>query len=151
MKFVLTIGQYHLDNKIICKAGETRNITLTLPKEFPVGAGELTIIGTGGLNFEEKRDIIIYDNRHVILVQTSTATYRPRDTMEIRVVCTNENLLPVENGELIVEIYVNFYFLFFIYKHILCNFRMQLLNLSVNFHVFLLVLVNFHLKEFSFL
>ena len=87
--------------------GATRNATLTLPWEFPVGAGELTIVGTGGVSFEEKRDIIVYDNRYVVLVQTSASTYRPRDTMEIRVVAMNENLMPIENGELIVEIYVN--------------------------------------------
>jgi hypothetical protein len=28
--------------------------------------------------------------------------------MEVRVVATNENLIPIENGELIVEIYVRF-------------------------------------------
>jgi uncharacterized protein YfaS (alpha-2-macroglobulin family) len=73
--------------------------------EFPVGAGELTIVGTGGVTFEEKRDIIVYDNRYVVLVQTSASTYRPGDEMEIRVVVTNEELVPVENGEVLVEIY----------------------------------------------
>jgi hypothetical protein len=34
--------------------------------------------------------------------------------MEIRVVAMNENLMPIENGELIIEIYVNFYLIFFI-------------------------------------
>ncbi|CAF4541484.1 unnamed protein product, partial [Rotaria sp. Silwood2] len=68
---------------------ETRIATLFLPKEFSIGAGELTITGTGGLHFEEKRDIIVYDNCHVILVQTSASTYRPHDAMEIRVVATN--------------------------------------------------------------
>ena len=86
-------------------AGETRNATFALPSEFPVGAGELTITGTGGVTFEEKRDVIVYDNRHVILVQTSASTYRPKDIMEIRVVATNEELMPVENGELNIEIY----------------------------------------------
>jgi hypothetical protein len=105
VKFDLTMGQQHIEGKTICKPGETRNATLTLPKEFPIGAGELTITGTGGIRFEDKRDIIVYDNRHVILVQTSASTYRPHDTMEIRVVATNENLIPIENGELTVEIY----------------------------------------------
>lgn len=86
-------------------SGETRNATFALPSEFPVGAGELTITGTGGVTFEEKRDVIVYDNRHVILVQTSASTYRPKDIMEIRVVATNEELMPVENGELNIEIY----------------------------------------------
>jgi hypothetical protein len=108
------MGQKHLEWKTMCKSGETQNVTLTLPQEFPVGIGQLTITGTGGLQFEEKRDIIIYDNRYVILVQTSASTYRPRDTMEIRVVAMNENLMPIENGELIIEIYVNFYLIFFI-------------------------------------
>jgi hypothetical protein len=90
----------------MCKSGETRNVTLTLPQEFPVGTAELVISGTGGLDFKETRGIILYDNRHMILVQTSASTYRPRDTIEIRVVATNENLIPIENGELVVEIYV---------------------------------------------
>ncbi|CAF4419125.1 unnamed protein product [Rotaria sp. Silwood2] len=111
----------HIEDEIICKPGkiallfnkqknaflldETRIATLFLPKEFSIGAGELTITGTGGLHFEEKRDIIVYDNCHVILVQTSASTYRPHDAMEIRVVATNENLMPIEHSELIVEIY----------------------------------------------
>jgi len=105
VQFALTIGNKHLEWKTMCKPGETRNVTLTLPKEFPVGAGELIITGTGGLRFEEKRDMIIYDNRHIMMVQTSASTYRPRDTMEIRVVCMNEHFMPMESGELIVEIY----------------------------------------------
>ena len=48
--------------------------------EFPVGAGELTIVGTGGVSFEEKRDVIVYDSRYVVLVQTSASTYQPGDT-----------------------------------------------------------------------
>ncbi len=86
--------------------GATRNATLTLPWEFPVGAGELTIVGTGGVSFEEKRDIIVYDNRYVVLVQTSASTYHPGDKLEARVVVTNEELIPVENGEIDIEIYV---------------------------------------------
>jgi hypothetical protein len=77
--------------------------------EFPVGAGELTIVGTGGINFEEKRDIIVYDNSYVVLVQTSASTYQPGDTMEVRVICTTEELIPVENDEVLIEIYVCFY------------------------------------------
>jgi hypothetical protein len=109
VNFDLILGQKHFQVKTICKSGETRNATLALPKEFPIGAGELTIIGTGGLHFEEKRDVIVYDNCHVMLVQSSASTYTPRDTIEIRVVATNENLIPIENGELTVEIYVSFY------------------------------------------
>jgi len=44
-----------------------------------------------------------------MLVQTSASTYTPRDTIEIRVVATNENLIPIENSELTIEIYVSFY------------------------------------------
>jgi hypothetical protein len=94
--------------------GETRNATMTLPMEFPVGAGELTITGTGGVHFEEKRDVIVYENRHVLLVQTSASTYRPADTLEVRVVATSEELMPIESGEVLIEIYVCYYF-FFIY------------------------------------
>lgn len=129
------VGQRHIEDKIICKPGQisllfnkqkktffflgqTRNAALTLPKEFPIGGGELTINGTGGLHFEEKRDIIVYDNCHIILVQTSASTYRPDDIMEIRVVATNENLMPIEYGELIVEIYVNFYLFILIEKYL---------------------------------
>jgi len=112
------MSKKHLEWKTTCKSGETRNVTLTLPEEFPVSTGQLTITGTGDLQFEEKRDIIIYDNRYVILVQTSASTYRPGDAMEIRVVATNENLMPLEHSELIVEIYVNFYLFIFIEKYI---------------------------------
>ncbi|CAF5083804.1 unnamed protein product, partial [Rotaria sp. Silwood1] len=105
IKFDLIVNQLHIENKIICTTGETRNVILAVSKKFPIGLGKLIITGSGGLNFEEKRDIIVYDNCHVILVQTSSSTYRPHDTMEIRVVVTNENLIPIEYGELIVEIY----------------------------------------------
>ena len=86
---------------------------MVLPKEFPVGAGEMTIVGTGGVSFEEKRDVIIYDSRYVVLVQTSASTYRPGDTMEVRVVATNEELIPLENSQVLIEVYVCFLFLFF--------------------------------------
>ena len=94
--------------------GETRNASLTLPSEFPVGAGELTITGTGGVRFEEKRDVIVYEKRHVILVQTSSSTYRPGDTLEVRVVATSEELIPIESGEVLLEIYVCHSFIYFI-------------------------------------
>ncbi|CAF1139103.1 unnamed protein product [Adineta steineri] len=105
VKFELVFGQKHLESKTICKSGETRNATLALPKEFPVGAAELIITATGGLTFEERRDIIVYDNRHMMLVQTSATVYRPSDMMEIRVIATTEEFMPIENGELKVEIY----------------------------------------------
>jgi hypothetical protein len=105
VKFELTIGQKRIEGTTTCKPGETRNATLTLPLEFPVGAGELTITGTGGVHFEEKRDVIVYDNRHVILVQTSASAYRPGDILEVRVVATNEELIPMESGEVLLEIY----------------------------------------------
>jgi hypothetical protein len=105
VRFDLAMGQQHIEGKVMCKPGETRNATMTLPKEFPVGAGLLTMTGTGGIRFEEKRDIIVYDNRHIMLVQTSASTYCPGDTMEVRVVATSENLIPIESGELMIEIY----------------------------------------------
>jgi hypothetical protein len=105
IKFDLWMGRRHIEATTTCKPGETRNATLTIPREFPIGAGELTITGTGGLHFEERRDIVIYDNCHVVLVQTSASTYRPTDTIETRIVVTNENLIPMERGELTVEIY----------------------------------------------
>lgn len=105
VKFLLAIGQQRLSGSTTVKAGETRNATLTIPKEFPVGAGELTIVGTGGIRFEDKRDVIVYDNRYVVLVQTSASSYRPGDDMDIRVVATNEQLIPVESGAMEIEIY----------------------------------------------
>jgi hypothetical protein len=111
VKFDLTLGQQHLQTQIICKPGATCNATLTLPTEFPIGAGELIITGTGGVTFEEQRNVIVYDNCHVLLVQTCASTYRPRDIMDIRVVATNEDFIPIENGELTVEIYVRAFFL----------------------------------------
>lgn len=73
----------------------------------------------GHLHFQEKCDVIVYDNCHVILVQTSVSTYHPHDTMEIRIVATNENLMPIEHGEIIVEVYVNFSLFIFIEEYIL--------------------------------
>ena len=107
VKFELVLGAQRLEGKVVCKPGETRNATITLPKKFPIGAGELIITGTGGLQFEEKRDVIVYDSRHVLLVQTSASTYRPHDIMEVRVVATTEELMPMESGELTIEIYVS--------------------------------------------
>jgi len=105
VKFELTVGKQRMECTTTVTPGATRNATLTLPMEFPCGAGELTIVGTGGVSFEEKRDIIVYDNRYVVLVQTSASTYRPGDKMEVRVVTTNDELIPVENEEVLIEIY----------------------------------------------
>ena len=114
---------------------------MTLPKEFPVGAGELTIVGTGGLTFEEKRDIIVYDNRHVVLVQTSASSYRPGDKMEVRVVVTNEELMPVENGEVNIEIYVCVHDFSSEHHRSLFDLRMPILNSLVNSPLFQFALV----------
>jgi len=105
VKFELWMGKQHIEGMTTCKPGETHNATLTLPRDFPVGAGELRIVGTGGVRFEERRDVIIYDDRYVILVQTSASTYRPGDFLEVRVVATNENLIPIESEEVTVKIY----------------------------------------------
>jgi len=105
VKFQLTIGLQNVQCTTTVPPGTTHNATLTLPMEFPVGAGELTIVGTGGVSFEEKRDVIVYDNRYVVLVQTSASTYQPGDTMEVRVVATNEELIPIESCEVLIEIY----------------------------------------------
>ena len=104
------MGSRRIQSTTTVKPGETRNATLTIPREFPIGAAELIITGTGGLRFEERRDTVIYDNHHVVLVQTSASTYRPHDTIEARVVVTNENLIPLESGELTIEIYVSSFF-----------------------------------------
>jgi len=129
IQFNLIVGQRHVEQKINFTSGkisfifnkEKKNIFLflgktcsaavTLPKEFSIGYGKLTINGTAGLNFKEKRSIIVYDNGHVLLVQTSASTYRPQDTMKIRVLATNENLVPIQNGELTIEIYVRLFFI----------------------------------------
>jgi len=105
VKFELTVGQKKVQGTTTVAPGTTRNATLTLPMECPVGAGELTIIGTGGVSFEEKRDVIVYDSRYVVLVQTSASTYRPGDMMEVRVVATDEELIPLEKSEVLIEIY----------------------------------------------
>ena len=110
--------------------------------EFPVGPGELSIIGTGGITFQEKRDVIVYDNRNVILVQTSSSNYQPGDKIELRVVATNEQLIPLENVEVLVEIYVCLEIFYFkIIKYIIFNSRMLILNSLVNFHPYLFILV----------
>jgi len=105
VKFELILGERRIQCTATVKPGETRNATMVLPMEFPVGPAEMSIIGTGGVRFEEKRDIIVYDNRYVVLVQTSASTYRPGDMMEVRVVATNEELIPMESGEALIEIY----------------------------------------------
>jgi hypothetical protein len=84
---------------------------LTVPRNFPIGAGKLIITGTGGLQFEERHGVVIYNNCHVILVQTSASTYHPTDTIEAHVVITNEILIPMEYGKLTIEIYVSSFFL----------------------------------------
>ncbi len=133
-------------NEILIVLGATRNVTLTLPAGFPVGAGELTIVGTGGVSFEEKRDIIVYDSRYVVLVQTSASTYRPGDSLEVRVVVTNEELIPVETAEVLIQIYVCLYFSSFVIVDIIFSkSRMLILNSLVNFHMFQSILV----KDFS--
>jgi hypothetical protein len=83
-----------------------------------MGPGELTITGTGGLHFEEKRYVDVYDDCYVIIVQTSASTYIPTDTIEVRAVVTKKNLIPMEHVELIVEVYVSFYLIIFIDKYI---------------------------------
>jgi hypothetical protein len=105
VKFDLMMGQQHIYSTVTVKSGETRNVTMALPMGFPVGPAELNIIGTGGVRWEEKRDVIVYDNSHVVLVQTSASTYRPGDDMEIRVVVTDEQLMPMETGEVLIEVY----------------------------------------------
>ena len=103
--------------------GQTCNVTLTIPDKFPLGTGQLTVIGTGDLRFQEKRHIIVYDNRYVIRVQTSTSIYRPGDMMQIRVVGTNEELIPIENDEVLIEISVYLDLVFFeIMNTIICLF-----------------------------
>jgi hypothetical protein len=148
--FNIQVGENVFPIKTMGEPGKTRKVTLTLPKECPVGAGVLTVTGKGGLQFEEKRDIIVYDNRHAILVQTSASTYRPLDTMEIRVVATNENFIPIEYVELNIQIYVNISLFLFLLRNLYCNCRMLHINLLVNFHMFPFVMVNlyFHKKFF---
>jgi hypothetical protein len=99
-----------IKSKTTVGKGETRNATLKIPRKFPIGAGELIITGTGGLQFQARCGTIIYDNRHVILVQTPASTYHPHDTIEARVVVTNENLIPLKSGNLTIEIYVSSFF-----------------------------------------
>ncbi|CAF1270619.1 unnamed protein product, partial [Adineta ricciae] len=60
VKYELIIGQQRISGSTTVKAGETRNATITLPMEFPVGAAELIFTATGGIRFEDKRDVIVY-------------------------------------------------------------------------------------------
>ncbi|CAF0996321.1 unnamed protein product [Didymodactylos carnosus] len=103
--FELISRDAHLRTQITVRPSETKNVTLALNRQFPIGVGELIIQATGGLKFTERREVLIYDDRYVLLVQTSSTTYRPNDTVEIRVVATNENMIPIENGEMTIEIY----------------------------------------------
>ncbi|CAF0859596.1 unnamed protein product [Didymodactylos carnosus] len=103
--FDLAILGQRVQARVTCQPGETKNVSLSLPEHFPIGAGELTIRGTGGIQFSEKRDCIVYDNRYVLLVQTSSSSYRPTEFMELRVLATNENLMPIERGVVDIEIY----------------------------------------------
>ena len=99
-----------IEGKTTVERGKTRNAILRIPREFPIGAGELIITGTGGLQFKRRCNTIIYDNHHVILVQTSASTYRPHDTIEAYVVVTDENFIPMDSGEVTIEIYVSSFF-----------------------------------------
>ncbi|CAF3353066.1 unnamed protein product [Rotaria sp. Silwood1] len=117
--FDLMVKQKHFKHKITCNPGKTHKATLTLPKEFPLGAGELTLSGTGGLHFNEKHDIIVHDNCHIILVQTSASSYHPGDTMKVRVIVIDEYLRPIEYGEVILEIYDAAHKLVGEFKHVL--------------------------------
>jgi hypothetical protein len=104
------MGRESIERKTTVNQGETRNAILDIPRGFPIGAGELIITGTGGREFQERRDTIIYDNSHVILVQTPASTYHPHDTIKVRVVVTDENLIPLKRGTLTIEIYVSLFF-----------------------------------------
>jgi hypothetical protein len=127
---------------------------LTLPSEWPVGAGELRIVGTGGVRFEERRDVIVYEDSHVILVQTSSSTYRPGDILEFRVVATNENLIPIENGEITLEIYVSqsdsgFHFLS-LFLFIVGCYSQTRFGISTISHSFRYVVVHFEFDPLFF-
>ena len=105
VRFDLHVAEHHIQSQVLVQPGDTRNGTLLVPRDFPLGAGQLTVCGEGGVQFEEKHQVLIYDNRHVLLVQSSASTYRPGDQMKVRVVATDEHLMPMESNELIVEIY----------------------------------------------
>jgi len=105
ISFELVLGQQRLQRKLSCLEGESRNVTFPIPKAFPIGVGELTIQGRGGIEFMEKREVIVYDDRYILLIQTSSSSYRPNDTVEFRVVATDENLIPIESAEVTIEIF----------------------------------------------
>ncbi|CAF2857677.1 unnamed protein product [Rotaria sp. Silwood2] len=50
---------------------------------------------------------MVYDYRYVVFVHTSAFTYRPDNIMEIRVVATNEEFMPIENDEFLIEVFDN--------------------------------------------
>ncbi|CAF0997895.1 unnamed protein product [Didymodactylos carnosus] len=51
-----------------------------------------------------KWDVIVYDNRYVLLVQTPSSSHRPSEFLEF-VLATNENLMPIERGVVPIAIY----------------------------------------------
>ena len=107
IKLELLTSRAPVEGTTTVERGKTRNAILRISREFPIGAGELIITGTGGLQFERRCDTIIYDNRHVILVQTSSSTYRPYDTIKAHVIVTNKKFIPMAYGEVTIEIYVS--------------------------------------------
>ncbi|CAF1516777.1 unnamed protein product, partial [Didymodactylos carnosus] len=111
-------SQQRIQARVTCQPGETKNVILSLPEHFPVGGGELTIRGTGGIQFSQKRDVIVYDNRYVLLVQTSSPSYRPSEFMELRVLATKVHLMPIERGVVDIEIYDSYLKLVGEYKRV---------------------------------
>lgn len=106
VKIELTVGSNHLESTNTCQPGVSCTITIRPPSVFPTGPGTLMATGTGALNFQETKSIVAHDMHIILLIQPSASTYRPGDTMVIRVVATDENLIPLSDKSVDIEIYV---------------------------------------------
>lgn len=76
------------------------------PGSFPTGPGQLTVTATGGWQFTKIYDVNVLGARLLLMIQTSASTYRPSDTMEIRVIGLDNKYIALDQQSVDIEIYV---------------------------------------------
>lgn len=63
----------------------TQNIVLPIPETLPEETYSLKIVGTGGLQFENKTDLNYNSKSHSVFIQTDKAIYKPGQTVHFRI------------------------------------------------------------------
>lgn len=106
MTFELKVNNSTFPVNGSCQPGESCTINMRLPKSFPTGPGTVTTTNNRGLDCGKPEMVDVQRRNLSIIIQTSASTYRPGDTMEISVIATNENLMPLNDKPLRLEIYV---------------------------------------------